>query len=378
MISLKNIDSLDKTASKGINLREFILHLAILLLALRAIQGGVHFLLAGSFLGCVLLLIGALKKERTTITSFFVMFIFIVSYVFTLLNNAFSNGVLFLFLMFGAYGISWELCKRSLSLDFASFLFYASSATYLFLYFVLGYSEGEILNHSRNHVSVYFINLTILLFVALNDKNIVSPAKYIVPASITVFISIVAVGISGILSSVLLFTVIFLATLKKIRTSIAILLIFVSALFLSLIFYYSGSIGDILSLDRELLGKLRVEKFTSDPRIDIWAEYILSLDWIRFITGVPLSEVFSNHQNLHSSYFLLHERIGVFSFAVFVIFLISLVKIYKLNKFLFAGLLSILVRGLSDTTFLSASPFDFLLFYLVLFYPYKNSLVFHN
>lgn len=362
-------------ATRGGALRKFILHLAIVLLVLRSIQGDVFFLLSGSILGCTLFLIGVLKGEKTTTPSFVALLVFLVSYSFTFLNNYFSDGILFLPLVFGAYGIAWELYKNNLNVGFSIFLFYASATMYLLLYFAFGYSEGEILDHSRNHVSVYFINLISLLFIALNAENIESRKMYIIPALITSVISVIAIGVSGILSSSILLLIVLLVFLRRVGPGIVISVFFGVALFSGLSIYYV-ELTNFVTFDRELLQKLSVSKFSSDPRYEIWGEYISSLDWLRILSGVPLSETFYGFQNLHSSYFLLHERIGLLSFIIFFVFLVSLLKVYKVSKLLFACLLSILIRGLSDTTFLSASPFDFVLFYLVLFYPYRDKFSF--
>lgn len=374
MVSLKSAEEFQQNFTKEWVFRRLVLSLAIVLLILRAAQGSTAFLLLGSLLGCGLFLIGILKKEATTLPSIIAVLIFIISYVFTYLNNFFSNGVLFLFLMFGSYGVAWEIFKNGLNVNFSRFLFYFSSALYLFFYAVLGYEAGEILDHSRNHVSVYFIGLTTLLFVALESENVKRIREYIVPSLITVLISILAIGISGIISSLLLFALVCLFALKEKGGKPLVLLGFFVISILGL-FYYGFDVGNVVVLDRELLGKLSTDKFTSDVRYDIWREYILSLDGVRFLAGVPLSEVFHTHQNLHSSYFLLHQRIGLLAFVIFAIFLISLLRVYRINKLLFACLVSILLRGMSDTTFFSASAFDFALLYLVLFYPYKEKVL---
>jgi hypothetical protein len=361
-----------KIKSREFLFRKYLLYTAIIFLTLKAVTGGIFFLLSGSFFGCVLLLIGVLKKESTTLPFIVVVFIFLISYILTYLNNYFSNGSLFLFLMFGSIGIAWEMCKNCLSVTFASFIFYISSFVYLFLYFIFDFSAGSILDHSRNHVSVYFINLTALLFIALNSQKVKDYKRYITPTIITVFISVLAIGISGIISSMLLFALVFLHALKGKVTSSLFLVLTPMLLF----FLYPLELTNIFSFNSELLGKLDPGKLTSeDARYEIWGEYISSLDWIRILTGVPLSETFNGHQNLHSSYFLLHSRIGFFLFFLIVIAFISLLRMFKLSKLLFFCLLSILVRGYSDTTFLSASSFDFVLFYFLLFYPYRAKYV---
>ncbi len=112
----------------------------------------------------------------------------------------------------------------------------------------------------------------------------------------------------------------------------------------------------------DLSSKLNLfESTTINTRSNLWHEYIDKLDWLRFMTGINLDETFYGYKNLHSSYVLLHARMGFLAFLLVFIFLFGLFRLYKINFIMAVCYLSLLLRGMSNTTFMSGSSFDFVL-----------------
>jgi hypothetical protein len=353
-----------------------LLYSAILFFWLRSVFGFVEFLALGSFFGICIFLIKSLNiyTLNFTVASFIALLLFFIGYVILFLNNTFSFGLSFLPQVIGALGVSWSIYTKGIGKRFILLLTLFSFFLFFFGIFGLGLKEGEIFANSRNHVSVLFLNLTILFLISTRYENRLNQ-KYTITFLVftTFFASIVAVGISGVLSSLILLTMIlyYQSTLKQNYIMyISSLLLIILAIYFWEVLIQSGY------LHKELIGKIDFELLISENmRYTIWSEYIKSIDLIRFFTGANLGEEYAGFNNLHSSYLLLHARVGFIAFIFYFFFLLSLIKLFTLDKVLFSGLLVLLIRAFSDTTFLSGSPFDFVFFYLVFFAPYRNNIV---
>lgn len=348
-------------------IREILLIISLSLYFLRAIYGDLFFLLMGSLFGNFILFIGLCKQEKAPVYSYLLTIILIAGSFNSLFNNSFSSWSLFIFLMLGSFGVSWEIYKKGLNIYFIQTLFYVSCFLFIFLFFLNNYSPEGILAHSRNHVSVYFINLLTLLFIAYHVNNSIYFCKwqYLIPASFVLLICILAIGLSGIVSSSILLFIVICHFFRK----IILYLLFLMLTLLIILYIYLFLIPSdnfVFEINNHLLNS----KFLTDPRIIIWSEYIYSLNLSRTLTGTSFSEIFGGYNNIHNSFLLLHQRIGVISIFVFFLFFISLIKLIFIDILLFACLLSLFARGLSDTIFLAASPFDFILFYLIFFCPF--------
>ena len=104
-----------------------------------------------------------------------------------------------------------------------------------------------------------------------------------------------------------------------------------------------------------------------NARYYILNEYISSMDVMRTLAGIDLSESFYGFNNYHNSFILLHARLGLFSFIIALIFLFAIIRGFKVNIILASCLFVLLLRSYSDTTILAGSVFDFVIFYLVFF-----------
>jgi hypothetical protein len=338
----------------------------------RAIYGDVEFLYLGMFFG-LLVFYGQLINKRS-LPPLVIAFIVIVlmSYVVTFSNNNLDIGAIFIPLTLSHIGVAWRISTHGLSYNFSKIIFFGSLAYFFYSVVFLSLSPNEIFANSRNYISVYFLNTVSILYISIYlSRNLyLDKLRVVVPAALVFIVSVFAVGTMGIFTSFILLTLVILIFIKKSY--------FFFWLLLSILtIYYFPDWNSFISFlsefqffnqDKELLAKMDyAELMQENTRYYIWNEYINSMDTMRFLSGINLSEHFYGFNNYHNSFILLHARIGVYMFIIVFIFVYSLIKLCKVNAVLASCLFVILLRSLSDTSILAGSAFDFILFYLVFF-----------
>jgi len=293
------------------------------------------------------------------------------------MNNFFSDGVLFLFFFFGSLGVAWHIALKGINHSFCWWLFYISALYFLIMVFFLGYSTNDIFAYSRNHVSVYFINATSLLYIASYQLK---KTIELSPAVATFAISILCEGLAGIIAAgILLYLIMsfkFFRDYKHFKMIVFSFLLAFILLILSNLELIITLFIQSLGIEGDLAVKLSLfvtdSSLTGNVRYEVWADYISKLDLLRFFSGVQLSETFNDFSNLHSSYFILHARIGIFSFFFIGFLIYSLIQLLTRNFLFGACLMAILIRGLTDTTFLAGSSFDYILMFFLIYSSTSN------
>ena len=333
----------------------------------RAITDIDYFLISGAVLGWVVFMYQLFNRLRLPYVAVISLFIISASYYLTILNNGLSYGKLFIPLYIACLGIAWRISTHGINYRFCWIIFYGSIVYFFLNIFVLDSTLYSLFAYSRNHISVYFINAAALLYIGtLTSGRQIG----LLPVVLIFLVSIVSIGFGGIISCL---SFLILITCYKysqlLRTNKIILFyIFVTfALGLSIIwddimFYMPNS----LYLSNEMLIKWgKISEFGG--RVYVWSDYFERLDVKRFLLGSSLSESFYGFNNLHSSYFLLHQRMGFLSIILMCLFLYALLKMLSVNFVYFSCYFILLLRGISDTTFLAGSSFDFVFLYFCLF-----------
>jgi hypothetical protein len=236
--------------------------------------------------------------------------------------------------------------------------FYAF-ASYILSYFFLHRNLFGVLNNvSENYLSIILImNLITIYVVKFRQKEVIS----ILPAFIGFFLSILAVGRSGIITTlfVLLLVLWFnwkgLPRFKKIF-SIA---IFLAPLIL-LVFLKWDLINTIFN-NMEVFEKFSNSGVASPSRDIIKRAYFSNINSVTFFTGYNYAENYwFQHYGLnpHNSYIRLHYFSGFAFFIIMPILFISLIKLIKKNLFFSGLLLAVLLRSYTDSV-LFLTLFDY-------------------
>lgn len=349
-------------------MNRYLHHFAITFYILRAITGSDIFLIIATCVGMLLFLLQLLKSFKFEKIVFYLFVIVILSYVFTLLNNGLSVGKLFIPLFVANIAIARSILTYGISFKYAQTLFYVM-VIYFLTSNLLGTSVNDIFAYSRNHVSVFFINSAALMYIASYQRN--KNVKHFLPVMLIWVFSIMSQGIGGILSSTILLYLVYYYYFSTESNNFLLKLIFVSG-FVYILFFLFGYYVINFLIENSILRDDLIFKLSSfddkilSPRSEIWSKYFDKLNWQRVLIGIDLNESFYGHTNLHNSYLLMHGRMGFLSFIFMFVLAYVLFRLYKFDFILFTFYTAILIRGLTDTVFMSGSSFDFVLFTLVI------------
>jgi hypothetical protein len=248
-------------------------------------------------------------------------------------------------------GITMLLIKRYIYSWGASTVFYLLAVIFILL-ILTGFNPDEnltVVSHNGISMLIIIACITIYLVNFLIGKDIV-----LLPAVLTLIISIWASGRSGILSSFVL-----LLGLTLIRYKINLRLSFlIGGGICALIYYFLDSII-MNTIDMPFFTKaatLYLNKTSEggpDVRVDIWQNYFNNLDFYRLIFGAnvltdpwPEGEVLA--YNYHNTFINLHLQTGFMGIATIFLFIVSLTKFLLKNQIFFVLFLSLSIRWFTD------------------------------
>ena len=376
---------MEKQIVASYKFEDVFLYLSIVFYILRAITGDVLYIYLGITTG-ILVFINQITKNEIKI-SFLIFLVFIfLAFTNSLMNNGLNSGLLFIPLCLSSLGIAMKIFNEGISERFCKYLFYLTVIYYFISILIFDLTRWEVFAYSRNHISVFFLNLAILYYIAgrrkLEDINIY-------PAILTFIISFHALGLGGIISaSIFLFLIIYFKYISNYAITDLILLFFVIIFFINFsfidIFIYFNQVFqsyyDFLYpyLGGDLFLKFNQIIYTDfiyeNPRSEIIKNYNNNLNLFSIIFGHPLDTNFSDTtNNVHNSFILMHMRSGLWFLLFLVLVTYSLLKNYFQNKLFFACFLALIIRAFLDTTIFAGSSFDFIFIYLMLFSIYINN-----
>jgi hypothetical protein len=231
--------------------------------------------------------------------------------------------------------------------------------TFYISYMVTGI-DAKLIHHqvSKNHISVNIVFACSLLLIFLNYKK-KRPYLNILISLIGLIIGIWTQGRGGIIALGAMFALISIDSLKHMKKSHAIL-------YVGLIF--ASFIGVFADFERRqlLLSVFYRKEFLSDVRFNIIDLYFENMDFMSFLSGMDLKNIFDVYmvENIHNSFLSIHANLGLYGLLLITAYIITLFKAYKRDKILFIVFLSIMLRAWSDTILMYY--FDFILYYIMI------------
>lgn len=307
-----------------------------------------------------------LKIPKKVLAFFFSVFSIVV--LIQVINGTFTPFVLY---CFSSPLVAYFIYSNKFNTKILTIPLYII-ASYVIIYYALNKTViGALKNVSENYLSVILImNIITIYMVKFRQKETIT----ILPAFIGFFLSIMAIGRSGIVTSgFLLVLVLWLkwrhfSVLKKAVSFLALITPILAIMFLKW--------GAILNI----LENMSVfEKFTNggldSPSRDIIKEaYLSNINSFTFFVGYNYADNYwFQHYGLnpHNSYIRLHYFSGILFFVIILLLLMSLLKLVKKNIF-FAGMLAvILIRSWTDSV-IFLTLFDYVLVLLVLTALYND------
>jgi len=301
------------------------------------------------------------KKDKV------IMWVIIYCFIVLLgsLNNTFSiDSIYFLAAPCFAYFISKN--EFNLKILYVTLIY----IDVVLLKFVL-FDSGEELNFvfesaSRNVFSVIAITNTALIYlVSIKEKKKI----FMWPTIITLIISFLAMGRSGIITSLFLFIgVVYLyIKYKSLRYRLFFSLVFLTPIIFLVILNFSNLL--LLINNFEAFQHLLQDGFESAERSQVLMSYIDNINFLNFFTGFDYSDVFIFEHlsmNPHNSYIRFHYYTGLLSIIILLKGFKVLYSYYKSSTLVFFIFSTLLLRGWSDSVFFF-SFYDYLLFLLIFF-----------
>jgi len=301
--------------------------------------------------------------ELRSITKKYLL-LYVIAYIMALgilmeffIVSALGGGNTLVFL-FSNIGIASFLLRRKLQLIGVPIIFWIFTS-YFFYHILVGtISDETILAHSRNHISVTMLFITVLYYFWLLKNN---KTLSLIPAFCFLVICVWAIGRSGIIASTVLFTGLTLFGEKnKLNLTVA------GIVGVAVILYFTNWETRFI-FNYDPLIQFYTKSIGEEARIDIILRYFSSLDVKSFFLGYGRTyySEFMIGGNLHNSFLNAHFRFGISAFFLFIIILIALIKAVLVeNKVYFVLLLAILLRAFTDTI-LIPSYYDFTLYFLL-------------
>jgi len=246
-------------------------------------------------------------------------------------------------------------------------VFYSLVGYFLMLMLVGVHPDSALAFTSWNGISMIMLIACISLYIILSMER---KKIYLIPALFTLFISIWAIGRSGIVSSfVLLLGLLFVKIRAKPKYIYTVIIcLFITYLFrgvLNMFAIHYIKVGDATDF---FVNRLMVPSV----RDKIWMNYFNNLDILRIIFGAnvfidpwPDKEILG--YNYHNSFISLHAKTGFMGLITMVLIILSLFKFYKINKVFFFLLLVVILRWSTDYGIFFDS-FDFIPFFFIFYF----------
>ena len=323
-----------------------------------------------TFLGLFSLIVLSIKipKDNMPIYKFTGMLAtaFLISSLFVFRTDRIGHVLLFIFMNFG---IALILLRSHVYSKGAYLIFYAL-AYYMTLLILTGVDPNEALEVvSRNGISEMMIVASVCLYIIQKNEGKDIDLK---PAFITLLISIWGIGRSGIISSLVLFVglLIIKMSYRKFYIYTILFVLFVAFLCFDKLLSF-GSDNFFIGPAIEFY-VVRMREVGPDSRFALWANYFNNLDFFRFIFGAnvltdPWPDGAIHAYNYHNMFIHLHLQTGLMAIVVYIFIISALIKFWKTNKLFFILLLTICLRGMTDT-FLLFESWDFSLYFFIYYF----------
>jgi len=270
-----------------------------------------------------------------------------------------------------SYGFSMILIKKKVYAWGGYIVFYLLALYFLILMFLGVNGDLALKWSSSNGISTVMLISCISLYIILRFEE---KELDLIPAFITLIISIWGIGRGGIISSLILF--LGLLFLKYNTKKKYIFLIVISLFAISTLIFFNSDFFLDYALNNSFFSNAMIrfiersgEFNESSARSTMWENYFHNLDFSRLIFGVnvetdPWEEGLMNEFNYHNSFIDLHLQTGIIGIITILLIYLSLTDLFKKDKLLFLLLFVLVFRSFTDTI-IFFGRYDFIIFYFI-------------
>lgn len=306
--------------------------------------------------------------------SFFLLFIMIYTFLgftsFYYNNNA---DFIELFWPLGFMSIGSLLIFAKLSPKCTWTFYWIFALSVLFAISIQGGITSFTANSSRNSISIYalmfFSTHMITAYRNKTSVNFIAVFPILIP-------SFIALGRSGVLTSLLLLLFFILIDFNEGKASFKNIKLFLIECFIILLFFLLPESFGLPIIDDVIVEFSR--RGVQSSRKEIWTDYIAkafsSPANILFgakISGTPALNFYST--NLHNSFLMLHAKFGLYGILLVLILLFKTVICFirEKNMYLLVPLLAVIFRMNFDYTNFNA-PLDVVMIFYILYLFYRR------
>jgi hypothetical protein len=326
------------------------------------------FIITGLGISALILLSIRIRREYVPIYIFvgFLVTSFLVSSLFVSRTERIGHVVLFI--VFNA-GIAMILL-RGYVYSWGAYIVFYGLVGYFLMLMLSGIGARDALVCSHNGISVMLLAACIPLYIILIMEN---KKIDLIPAFITLLISIWGIGRSGIVSCFVLLLGLLFVRLRAKPKYIHIGIIF-SIIFLIISYLFFDVLSAILinsSFFSNAIDNYLARNMETRPseRIVMWTNYFNNLDISRILFGVnvledPWPDGERLAYNYHNTFINLHLQTGFMGLIVIVLMIFSLFKYFSTNKVFFFLLLAVILRWSTDIGLFFES-WDFIPFFFI-------------
>ena len=260
-------------------------------------------------------------------------------------------------------GIAMILVQRRVYRWGPAIIFYAL-ATYFLFQMIAGVDAVNVLKTtSLNGISMVMLIACASLYITVASEGRDVP---LLPALLTLVISLWAVGRSGIFASALLLAGLVAVKLKAQKSYVLVLAM--AAVVGYTIVSTWGFRVDATPFERATENYLLRASYP-ESRAVLWWNYYNNLDAFRVFFGVnvledPWPEGPVNEYNYHSSFIALHLQTGLMGLVTIGLLVLALIRSYRKNGVFFFVMLSVLLRWSTDFG-MFFNVFDFVPYFFI-------------
>lgn len=329
-----------------------------------------------TLLGLLALILLSIRIRREDVLAYIYIVFLATSFLISSLMVGRTGQRLYvpIFFIICSPGIAMILI-RGYVYSWGGYIVFYGLAVYYFILMLAGFDgySASTYGTSVNGIGIVMLVACISLYIILNmeKKNI-----DLIPALITLVISIWGVGRSAIGASFIILIGLLLIRLRYKPKYIYIVLVclFVFYLFFDVLCNY---LMDNWFFSNSIMSYLKKAKSEESSRWPMWVTYYNNLDIFRLIFGVNVvedrwAEGTDNEYNYHNSFIHLHIQTGFMGLITLVLIIFAVFKFYRTNKVFFILLLAFILRSSTDL-FLFFSRFDFIHFFFIFYFLKSTS-----
>lgn len=314
--------------------------------------------------GLLLLVFYFVKYSKRYMKLVYFIIIFSIIYLIKIIFYQQIGGILKFSLLISNIGYGIYLIEEKKALNLFRNI-YIILMFILFFFFISGVKPSDISEYSSGNIVNFIVLAFSLTMIRLYNQR--TNRIIVLPAVLSIFVSIWTLGRMGIISSILLLVGIIIVILIENKDKLnKYILSTILMLLVALSYFLADHLVNIINGIFTKFGR-KSTTIMDDPRVFIIKDYFSKLDLSKIIFGFDFTEhYFNGFINLHNGFLNIHYSFGIGGLLIILILFYVVITAIKKKQYLSVVLIFCLFFRMSTDTLLLVGVYDFTLVYLVL------------